>query len=388
MSLDPHTLLVVNVVNLLGLALLLPLIMGRTLSPAARAARYSLIIHAVAWISVIISEQCTSFALNLLFSGISMTCYSGCNWLLFKALSSWLGPRRWGVLLKSVAVAMPIGYVLMFSSYPLRVGWANALIAIQVAILASAVLYSKTAIAGRWRYALFACFSIMAVLTLMRGVLGAFFTAAYSSFAAPHPVNIASLLVANLTMVLGNVCLLVAWREEAEQKLEYLAVTDPLTNLLNRRGWRELAGRALSLALRKRQPLSLLSIDLDHFKAINDQHGHEVGDKVLRFFGEKLHALQGTHDVIARVGGEEFCVLLPHAGVAEASAFDQRLRHILQSEALSTLGIPIQFSTGLTSLGATDSHLHQLLHRSDAALYQAKRAGRGQLVVHGEMSTC
>ena len=382
MFLDPHTLLVINVVNLLGLALLLPMIMGRTLSKAARAARYSLIVHASAWIAVILSEMCANYGLNLLLSTLSMCCYSGCNWLLFQALTGWLGPRRYGRLLCVLSVAMPIGYALMFASYEWRVGWANFLIAMQVAIVAAALLRSSTNLSGRWRYALCACLSLMAVLTLMRGVLGAFYSALYPSFAAPHPVNILSLVVANLTMVLGNVCLLVAWREEAEQQLERLVITDPLTCLLNRRGWGEQAERVFTSTLRCQQPLALLSIDLDHFKTINDRYGHEVGDRALQFFSDQLRAQQGAGDVIARIGGEEFCVLMPMAGDEAAQRFDRQLRAALAQEAVPALGIPLHFSAGLTYRQPTDTSLHHLLHRSDAALYEAKWAGRDQLIVH------
>lgn len=382
MFLDPHTLLVINVVNLLGLALLLPMIMGRTLSKAARAARYSLIVHASAWIAVILSEQCANYGLNLLLSTVSMCCYSGCNWLLFQALSGWLGPRRYGRALCVLAVTMPVGYALMFASYEWRVGWANFLIAMQVAIVAAALLRPSSNLLGRWRYALCACLSLMAVLTFMRGVLGAFYSELYPSFAAPHPVNILSLVVANLTMVLGNVCLLVAWREEAELQLEQLAITDPLTHLLNRRGWGEKADRVFAMTMRTQKPLALFCIDLDHFKAINDRYGHEVGDRALQFFSEKLRAQQGGSDLIARLGGEEFCVLMPMADDEAARHFDQQLREVLDLEALAILGIPLRFSAGLTYRQPTDSSIHQLLRRADAALYEAKWAGRDQLIVH------
>ena len=119
MTLDPQTLLAVNIANLAALALLLSVIMGRDLSDAARTARRSIIVHAGAWVAVIVSELCSSHRLNLTLSTVSMACYSGSNWLLFTALEGWLGPRRFGRALRAVAFAMPIGYLSSaFSNLP------------------------------------------------------------------------------------------------------------------------------------------------------------------------------------------------------------------------------------------------------------------------------
>jgi diguanylate cyclase len=381
MSLDPQTLLTLNVANLLALAILLPIIMGRRLSVAARAARRSLIVHAAAWMAVIFSELWpTNWWLNISLSTLSMICFSACNWLLFQALSAWLGPRRFGRALLVLAVAMPIGYVVMFQSYEARVGWSNLLIALQVGILAHATLKPATRLLGPWRFTLFACLASMSVLTLARGVLGAFFSDLYPSFAAPHPINLLSMLVANVTMVLGNMSILVAWREEAELQLHDQAVIDPLTGVLNRRGWNEHAIGVFSNSVRHQQPLALISLDLDHFKRINDERGHEAGDAALRLFGSLLRSHQRAGDVIARIGGEEFCVLLPMADRAAAQAFDLRLRTMLHSSSAEVLGYVLDYSAGLACRHAADADLGGLQQRSDAALYQAKHDGRGRLV--------
>ncbi len=379
MSLDPDTLLVICVANLLALALLLPIIMGQALSPAARAARLSLIVHAAAWIAVIFSEHAPFPWLDRLLSGVSMACYCLSNWLLFRALGAWLGPRRLARTLAVAAVVMPIGYVLGFDNYSWRVGWSNFWLAVQLVILASATLFPKTPLRGRWRHALLLCFGAMAVLTLGRAILGAFFPEAYPRFAAPHPVNLAALLVANLSMVLTNVSLLVAWREEAEQKLRELAISDPLTQLLNRRGWEEKATPAVALAARHRQPLTLLSLDLDHFKRINDEYGHETGDACLRLFSHLLRDETRVGDIAARFGGEEFSILLPMSTPVAAEQFDRRLRSRLLTLSQAEFGFSLNFSTGLACVETPEDKLDDLLRRADSALYQAKNSGRGQL---------
>ena len=383
MLLDPHTLLTLNVTNLLALAILLPIIMGHELSVAAKAARRSLIVHAAAWIAVILSEFWSNHPwLNISLSTLSMGCFSASNWLLYQALTGWLGRRHFRRALAVLALAMPIGYVIFFQSYAWRVGWSNALIALQVAVLAFATLNPTTRLIGRWRFALFTCLASMSLLTLARGGLGAFFSELYPSFAAPHPINLFSMLVANVVMVLSNVSVLVAWREEAELQLRDQASIDPLTGVLNRRGWNEQANTIFSNSHRYKQPLSVLSIDLDHFKRINDNHGHETGDAALKLFASLLHDHQRASDVVARTGGEEFCLLLAMADINAAKTFDQRLRSMLNAKSLAVLGFPLTYSAGLACRTEADVDLEGLLNRSDEALYQAKSDGRDRLVEH------
>ncbi|MQY50986.1 diguanylate cyclase [Rhodocyclus tenuis] len=380
-ALDPQTLLTLNVVNLLALAILLPFIMGQKLSSAAQAARRSLIVHSGAWIAVILSELWpTNWWLNISLSTVSMICYSSCNWLLYQALTNWLGERPFRRPLIVLAIVMPIGYFLFFDTYAWRVGWANLLIAIQVAILANATLRPKTRLVGPWRYVLCLCLGSMSVFTLARGVLGFFFEPLYPNFAAPHPINLISLVIANITMVLGSVSVLVAWREEAELQLRDLTVIDPLTGLLNRRGWSEQATPAFSSSLRHQLPLALLALDLDFFKRINDERGHEAGDAALRLFGEVLRQQARTGDVLARMGGEEFCVLLPLTDAEAAKAFEARIRTTLEEAAVARLGFSFSYSAGLTHRSADDRDLEKLQLRADEALYLAKSEGRARLV--------
>ena len=138
---------------------------------------------------------------------------------------------------------------------------------------------------------------------------------------------------------------------------------------------------AFAHAKRHGLPLALLSIDIDHFKQINDQHGHEGGDSALRLFGQLLQRGLRAGDTIARMGGEEFCVLLAHGGADAATGFEQRLRAALAQEAPAQLGYPLDFSAGLAILEAGDDSLAPMMRRSDQALYRAKEQGRGRLVV-------
>ena len=379
MQLDPTTLIFLNVANLLAMSMALPLVMGQNLSRGAHYARLSLMLNAGGWLALIFASHWNGGWQDWLLSALSMGLLSGSNWLIYRALSHWLGPRPLRGLMLVLVIATPIGYALSFSSYPVRVGWANLLLAGQLLVLARATLLPRNEFGrGAWRYLMFGCTSVMAAFTATRGIQGAWFTELYPYFLAPTPVNLAALVGANVALILGNIAILAAWREEAQQQLRKLVITDALTGLFNRSGWAEHAGRALKHAQRHRQTLSLMMIDLDHFKQINDTHGHEAGDEALAFFGALIQRCQRAGDVSARLGGEEFCVLLAHTDIDAARTFDRRLRTGLALPIETPRAYRLDFSAG-HSLGTAQDTLDTLTARADAALYRAKHAGRGHL---------
>ncbi|HSV51344.1 MAG TPA: GGDEF domain-containing protein [Burkholderiaceae bacterium] len=376
-SLSVLTILVVTATNLFMVAAALPLLMGRHVSASARYVQASLLVQALSWVTIIAA----GYWFDPFFSVLSIGFSSLALLLVYRALGGWLGPRpaeRW---LLALVVLTPLGYGLSWGNYQLRVGWSNFLLAAQMLILARAALWPAPGreVGARWRWVLCGCYLAMAVLTAWRGVLGAFFTELYPSFRSPHPVNIVAQIAINVTLVLGTVAVLVAWREEAEGQLRELAMTDALTGVLNRRGFNVRAEAMFAAALRHKLPLSVLMLDIDHFKRINDSRGHEAGDQALRLFARLLSDSRRGDDLAGRLGGEEFCVLLSHSDAASAQAFDRRLRMQLPGAALAALGFPLDYSAGLAVRGAEDMTLAQLLARADAALYQAKQRGRARL---------
>ncbi len=385
MQIDPTSLIVVNVANLLVIATALPFVMGQGLSPGANYARLSLFLNAGAWICILASSLWREQVPDRVLSSAAMALISLSQWMVYRALENWLGPRPLRGVLLVLVWLMPVGYALSFSSYPVRVGWANLLLAAQMLIVARACLYPASHSFGRrgWRYPLFGCLVVMAAFTTARGVLGAWFTELYPYFRAPTSLNIAALVGANMSLVLGAIATLGAWREEAERQLHKLATTDGLTGLFNRHGWTVQTRYPLRQAQRHGHPLSLLMLDLDHFKRINDTHGHEAGDKALQCMGQLLQRCQRAGDVGARVGGEEFCVLLPYTDATAAQAFDARLRTELAAAAASA-GLPfaLDFSSGHAQYRAAGESIESLMARADAALYRAKNSGRGRLVLY------
>ncbi|MHA6492710.1 GGDEF domain-containing protein [Pseudomonas borbori] len=161
------------------------------------------------------------------------------------------------------------------------------------------------------------------------------------------------------------------------RQLEDLAATDELTGLYNRRHFLRLAGRQLA-ALRGDRQHGLALIDLDHFKRINDAHGHAAGDRVLQTFASVAQTCLREGDIIARYGGEEFVLLLPNTEADQVVACCERLREAYsQSEPVGLKLGALSLSVGMTLLRERDD-LDEALHRADQALYQAKDSGRNR----------
>jgi diguanylate cyclase (GGDEF)-like protein len=231
---------------------------------------------------------------------------------------------------------------------------------------------------GRWRWLVVISLLAQAVVTLWRGTLGALFTDAYPRFLTPHPVNYASAIVALATSMLTLVGILLAHRDDSARELERLATVDGLTGVFNRRAWLDLARARFAASLRYGHPMAVLMIDIDHFKQINDAHGHDVGDRALEMVARELQAAARAGDIVGRYGGEEFCVLMAQADDEAARRFDQRLRLRLAEAALGELGFEIAYSAGVSHCRNADDTLDAMLKRADAALYRAKDAGRAR----------
>ncbi|MGB3390642.1 MAG: GGDEF domain-containing protein [Pseudaminobacter sp.] len=181
-----------------------------------------------------------------------------------------------------------------------------------------------------------------------------------------------------LFSVLITLCLVTGIAMDVFEELQAESHTDPLSGLLNRRGFEEEALLCLDQAMRKGLPVALVLADLDHFKTINDTYGHSVGDRVISAFGAHLRAAGGKGAVAARIGGEEFAVILPAADLATARLFAEGVRASFSQDGILGLSAGsrrVTASFGVASLGIGED-LPGLICRADDALYKAKKSGR------------
>lgn len=166
-------------------------------------------------------------------------------------------------------------------------------------------------------------------------------------------------------------------------RLERLAITDPLTRAFNHRYLQPRLQEEMSRANRDDQPLSMLLLDLDHFKSVNDTHGHQAGDRVLRVFAELVRSGVRGYNVLIRRGGEEFVLLLPGTPLHAAMVVAERVRKTVGRQRIEVapgLRITQTVSIGVACWNGTES-AEEFEQRADAAMYEAKRAGRNRLAV-------
>lgn len=166
--------------------------------------------------------------------------------------------------------------------------------------------------------------------------------------------------------------------QQNQHTAEQLASTDPLTGINNRRAFYLMAPGLWSSSLRYNHALSMIMLDIDHFKQLNDTHGHICGDQVLVQLAKFLQQQARQSDVIARWGGEEFLILLPKTNAQEAQQFAERVRKqfLAQEIIFGTIRLSISASFGVTERRPEDTAIDEMIERADAALYQAKHAGR------------
>lgn len=226
-----------------------------------------------------------------------------------------------------------------------------------------------------------AAFLIVTVGVLLVRAVNQVLGAPVESIIAVHPAQIALQLLATLAPVASALgfALMVATRLQDE--LAEAANTDPLTGLANRRRVEALARPWID---DPHAPLCALMIDVDHFKRVNDRFGHDAGDEALVWLGSHLRVQARATDLVGRLGGEEFVMLLPGTTAAEAAVLAERLRATVAAMPMSfaTHGEwPLTISIGVASRTPGDTDVRDLLRRADDAMYEAKRGGRNRVVV-------
>jgi diguanylate cyclase (GGDEF)-like protein len=187
-------------------------------------------------------------------------------------------------------------------------------------------------------------------------------------------------------LLIAVVCLL-TWKlmirlDETQKHLMVMATTDSLTGLANRRQIMKRLDEEYERSSRQGTPLCVATLDIDHFKQINDTYGHPFGDQVLREIAQRMQQSVRRYDIVGRIGGEEFLVVSPGSSLQDTVTMTERLREDVSSSGISmgTSTVHVTISAGVALLGPADNSVGSILKRADTALYKAKHSGRNRVV--------
>jgi diguanylate cyclase (GGDEF)-like protein len=195
------------------------------------------------------------------------------------------------------------------------------------------------------------------------------------------PIHGLAYFASYLLMIVNGVGFLLMCKQKDDVQMRRLATVDALTDTLNRRAFFERAESARQLALRLRKPIALLMLDLDHFKQLNDNHGHGCGDQALRLFAETVRGVLREQDLMGRLGGEEFALALPGTTLEGACQAAERLRAAVTTLCLDCAGTyRMSVSIGVVMIDPNEE-LTAALARADHALYAAKTGGRNRVEI-------
>jgi len=285
----------------------------------------------------------------------------------------------WIILPLLVSIAVTGIYL---NAPQVRVPAINLIICVQAAVLLYIASTSSLPGVNYSRMMLIVYATAASAIFLFRGVAEIAATEARVSVMENSMVNSVTFTLLLLLVVLSSFSILLILREKLDAENQKLATLDPLTNICNRRALIELTERELLRSYRTNRWPCLLMLDIDHFKLVNDEHGHLVGDQVLVELAELIKQQLRDLDVVGRYGGEEFCILLAETDEGGGLISAERLREAI-AKMVVTLGevsVTITASIGLAFAHSGDT-LDQLLARADAALYQAKSEGRNSVVI-------
>ncbi len=208
------------------------------------------------------------------------------------------------------------------------------------------------------------------------------------TYAARHRFSLGWYAGRSLTLVASGVVLLatVGALRRSRSQAQRDALVDGLTGLANRRSAHRDLQLLIDFSRRAGAPLSVISFDIDLFKQVNDQAGHQAGDEVLARIGEALPGWLRVADVVARVGGEEFLVLLPNTDAAGAQLAAEKIRRGVESMTWDDVVTPVTVSLGVAAVEDASEDLNSVLRRVDAALYDAKRRGRNRTALAADLA--
>lgn len=279
-------------------------------------------------------------------------------------------------------LAMALLFALFMDDYRARIMVVGVLAPLQLS-MALWSLWRPHPPAQLRGAALFTAGLALEVLLLgLRGVLVATRDIPANGLMYGDAMQSATFMAAFAVVLMISLGFILMAKDRADAENSYHARHDPLTGLLNRRALVQSAHRDLAHAVRMHEPYAVMMLDLDHFKAVNDHHGHQAGDCVLRHMAELLSARLRRQDMAGRYGGEEFLVLLPGTALHDAVVLAETLRASLEQSPCRHEGRPIAVTVSIGVSGGRPQQVEDwdlLIRRADQALYAAKAAGRNRV---------
>lgn len=291
-------------------------------------------------------------------------------------------PRWLRLLVVPATMAALMAYGL--DDLVLRVVLSNLLMATQTLWLLRCLHRTDAGTTGRGALLLTAGLALEFGMLLLRSASAPLFAGQGASVLTSNTVQTLTFMTAFIALLVTSMGFVFMGKERADQLNRRLAAQDELTGIANRRSIIAALERDVARSLRTREPLALMMVDVDHFKQVNDRHGHLAGDAVLRHVAEVLQQRVRAQDIVGRYGGEEFLVVLPDTGLDGARNLALQLCKAVQTTPCVWRGETMAVTVSIGVFGGRlepQDHWDLLLHAADSALYRAKEAGRNRVEV-------
>ena len=377
---DLRTLLLLVAVADLMVAVVLWMGAGRRLRQGMGAWIASLFARcaAVAVLGLAFAPQSGAFALAAALLALSMT-LQGAALLAFdgRQFPTWVHT--------AVMTGAAVPFALLGGDAAGAILFGGMVFGTLLVVLAAIAMQVNPAARGRTRTRgiLITSFGVGAVAFYVRGVAVTLVADPMHAFVSPGGVQSVLFIAAAAAAIVSSFAFLLMHKERAEGEAVRMATIDPLTGAYSRRTFHDIAERELSRIRRAGQPLSIIIIDIDHFRPVNERHGNRVGDEVLQKIADIVRSALRQEDMLVRYGGEEFLVLLPDVPGPGAVVVAGRIRKAVEAEPLAVGGLQLPFtvSVGVSArLDEGPESIESLLARADQALSLAKQRGRNRVV--------
>ncbi len=376
--LDMPTLVLARIVSIVVFAIGVPIMTLRKDRPETAVFCWSLVMAICSWVTVIASVSTRNLGVIALYSGCISATVS-LQWAAVVILTgrkvhvAWFIVPPLGVMMAIIGLQMPPAEAAILSCVVLSLQLAAA--SAFVMICGRRVVRPSTAVLMALGYAFSFCSAVSRpVEVLLTGQVNIY---ALSG----DPGNTLPFFGSYIGTTLIILSWLAALKDRAEARLALLAFRDELTGLANRRYLHEQGRKLWTQSRFQGTAFTLVALDLDYFKMVNDRWGHEEGDRVLAAFGETVLAASPAPAIAARMGGEEFCLIYAGADARAVHDFVELLRDEFAQRLQLPDGSAVRFSAGVAQSGEGDDGIQSVYRRADNALYQAKASGRDCAII-------